>query len=137
MAADREFLGKGWRFPVAVNLTGGLATSSLEENVRESIFVIIGTAPGERVNRPDFGCRIHDLMFQPNNPLTSARAAYYVQEALWEWERRIDNIEVQALPNAAEPNRLDIRVSYTLTTKSDRKNLVFPFYLREPDEIAP
>ena len=74
MSDDRSFLGRGWRFPVAINLTGGIASSALEENIRESIFIVLGTAPGERVMRPDFGCRIHDLMFEPNNYATSARA---------------------------------------------------------------
>lgn len=134
MAGEREFLGRGWRFPVAVNLTGGIATSALEESVRESIFVIIGTAPGERVNRPEFGCRIHDLMFAPNTPLTAARAAHYVEEALWYYERRIEDIKVSAWPSADEPNRLDLSVSYRLASKADEKNLVYPFYLRAPDE---
>ena len=67
MANDRDFLGKGLRFPVSINLNGGVSSSQLEENVRQSIFIILGTAPGERINRPEFGCQIHDLMFAPNN----------------------------------------------------------------------
>jgi uncharacterized protein len=134
MADSREFLGKGVRFPIAVNLTGGIATSALEENIRESIFVILGTAPGERLMRPEFGCRIHDLMFAPNNRVTAARAEHWCFESLWEWEPRIENIVVSAVPHADEPNRLDIRVTYTIVGKSGPKNLVYPFYLRQPDE---
>ena len=92
MPDDRAFLGKGWRFPVAINLTGGISSSSLDENVRESIFIILGTAPGERVNRPTFGCRIHDLMFAPNNYITSAMAESYVEEALYKFEQRLDEV---------------------------------------------
>ena len=81
MANDRDFLGKGLRFPVSVNLNGGVSSSALEENVRQSIFIILGTAPGERIYRPDFGCRIHDLMFEPNNAITAAaREDVYVDE---------------------------------------------------------
>ncbi|MCA9673939.1 MAG: GPW/gp25 family protein [Kofleriaceae bacterium] len=134
MATDRDFLGKGWRFPVAVNLTGGVSTSAFEENVRESIFVILGTAPGERVNRPDFGCRIHDLIFAPNNDVTAARAAHYCEEAIYLFERRIEEVKVKAEPNADEPNRLDIRIVYKIAGKSDKKNLVFPFYLLKEEE---
>ena len=134
MGSDREFLGKGWRFPVGVNLTGGLSASMYEDNVRESIFVILGTAPGERVNRDDFGCRIHDLMFAPNNAITAARAEYYVEEALYKYEPRLKELKVKAVPNADEPNRLDIRVEYVIAGKTTPKNLVFPFYLRQPDE---
>ena len=69
MSNEKDFLGKGLRFPVSINLNGGVSSSQLEENVRQSLFVILGTAPGERVNRPRFGCMIHDLMFAPNNPV--------------------------------------------------------------------
>ena len=134
MAQDREFLGRGWRFPVAVNLTGGLSSSSLEENVRESIFIVLGTAPGERVNRPDFGCRIHDLMFAPNNDETAARAEYYCEEALYKYERRITSIKCKAIPSKDEPNRLDVRITYQIAGKSDKKNLVYPFYLLKPED---
>ncbi len=54
MANERDYLGKGLRFPVSVNLNGGVSSSALEENVRQSIFIILGTAPGERLRRPDF-----------------------------------------------------------------------------------
>jgi phage baseplate assembly protein W len=134
--ADRPFLGKGWRFPVAINLTGGLSSSQLEESVRESIFIILGTAPGERVARPQFGCRIHDLMFDPNNSITAARAEYFCEEALYKYEPRLKDVTVKAEPNANEPNRLDIRITYVIATESAKKNLVYPFYLRSPDEAA-
>src|SRR5678816_2604282 len=129
MPNDREFLGRGWRFPVAINLTGGISNSALEENVRESIFVILGTATGERVNRPDWGCRIHDLMFSPNNDETAARAEYYCKEAIIYYEPRVEEVVCKAYPNKDEPNRLDVRISYVIAGKSDKKNLVYPFYL--------
>jgi uncharacterized protein len=131
--ADRSHLGKGWRFPVAINLTGGLSSSSLEENVRESIFIILGTAPGERVQRPQFGCRIHDLMFDPNNVITAARSEYYCEEALLKYEPRLEDVTVKAEPNANEPNRLDIKITYKIIGQTHEKNLVYPFYLRTPE----
>jgi hypothetical protein len=134
MATDREFLGRGWRFPVAVNLTGGVSTSGYEENIRESIFVILGTAPGERLNRPQFGCRVHDLMFAPNNAVTAALAEHYCEEALYKFEPRIDDVDVSAKPNSSESNRLDIRISYFIAETNDERNIVYPFYLRQPDE---
>ena len=134
MADDRSFLGKGWRFPVAVNLTGGVSTASLDDNVRQSIFIIPGTAPGERVMRPDFGCRIHDLMFAPNNDVTAARATYYCEEAIYKFEPRIDNVTVTARPNPVEPNRLDLHIEYIVAGKHERRNLVYPFYLRSTDD---
>ncbi len=135
MSNDRDFLGKGLRFPVSVNLNGGVSSSMFEENVRQCMFIILGTAPGERINRPDFGCRIHDLMFAPNNPITAARAEFYCEEALYKYEPRIDEVKCTATPNADEPNRLDIRIEYVIAGKNDKKNLVYPFYLKtEEDE---
>jgi len=134
MANDREFLGKGLRFPVSVNLNGGVSSSAYEENVRQSIFIVLGTAPGERINRPDFGCRIHDLMFAPNNDITAARAEVYCEEAIYKFEPRVDQVTVRALVNSDQPNRLDIRIEYTIAGKNDRRNLVFPFYLRNDEE---
>lgn len=136
MANDRDFLGKGLRFPVSVNLNGGVSTSSLEENVRQSIFVILGTAPGERINRPQFGCRIHDLMFAPNNPLTAARAEIYCEEAIYKYEPRVSKVTVSAQANSDEPNRLDVRIEYVIAGKNDKRNLVFPFYLRQEEDEA-
>lgn len=136
MSNERDFLGKGLRFPVSVNLNGGVSSSAYDENVRQSIFIILGTAPGERVHRPDFGCRIHDLMFAPNNEITAARAEVYCEEAIYKFEPRIDAVSVRAGANNDQPNRLDIRIEYIIAGKNDKKNLVFPFYLRNDDETG-
>ena len=134
MANRRDFLGRGWRFPVAINRTGGIATSAQEENIRESIFIILGTAPGERIKRLDFGCDIHELVFAPNNPTTAGLAIHYCEEALRKWEPRISNIQVDAEPARNDPNRLDIRISYVVRATNQPGNLVYPFYLRKGDE---
>jgi len=134
MATRRDFLGRGWRFPVAINRTGGVATSAQEENIRESIFVILGTAPGERIKRLEFGCDIHELVFAPNNPTTAGLAIHYCDEALRKWEPRIHKIRVDALPSENVPNRLDIQISYVVRATNQPGNMVYPFYLRKPDE---
>jgi phage baseplate assembly protein W len=133
MPNDRDHLGRGLRFPVSLNLNGGVSTSQLEENVRQSIFVILGTAPGERINRPTFGCQIHDLMFAPNNDLTAARAEVFCEEAIYKFEPRVEKVTCRAAANPDEPNRLDIRIEYVIAGKNDKRNLVFPFYLRTED----
>lgn len=134
MANDKDFLGKGLRFPVSINLNGGVSSSQLEENVRQSLFVILGTAPGERLNRPDFGCRIHDLVFAPNSPMTAARAKVYCEEAIYKFEPRIEKAVCWPAANADEPNRLDLRIEYVIAGKNDKRNLVFPFYLKTEEE---
>ena len=137
MSNDKDFLGKGLRFPVSINLNGGVSTSQYEENVRQSLFVILGTAPGERISRPRFGCRIHDLMFAPNNLTTAARAEVFCEEAILKFEPRVEKVVCHAGPNPDEPNRLDIRIEYVIAGKNDKRNLVFPFYLKPEDEQEP
>jgi phage baseplate assembly protein W len=134
MANEKDFLGKGLRFPVSINLNGGVSSSQLEENVRQSLFVILGTAPGERLNRPRYGCRIHDLMFAPNNHVTGALAEVYCEEAIYKFEPRVSKVACVARANRDEPNRLDIRIEYVIAGKNDPRNLVFPFYLKTEDE---
>ena len=73
-----SILGKGWRFPVDINRNGTVAMSADEDLIRESIIIILGTAPGERVMRPNFGCEIHDLLFAPNNITTAGLASHFV-----------------------------------------------------------
>jgi len=134
MAKQRDFLGRGWRFPVSVNRTGGISSSAQEENIREAIFIILGTAPGERIKRLDFGCDIHELVFAPNNPTTATLAARYCEEALDKWEPRIEAVEAEANPSQLEANRLDIRISYRIRATNQPANLVYPFYLRSQDD---
>ena len=130
MAGRRDFLGRGWRFPVAINRTGGVSISSHEENIREAIFVILGTAPGERIKRKDFGCDVHDLLFAPNNSTTAGLAEFYCEEALRKWEPRISSVEAKATVSVSEPSRLDIRITYVVASTNRLGNLVFPFYLQ-------
>ena len=127
---ERKFLGRGWRFPVAVNRLGEVATSAQEQNIRESIFIILGTAPGERLQRPTFGCDVHELVFAPNNLNTASRAARYCEEALQKWELRIDSVQAKAEACEGEANRLDIRIDYRVRATNQSGNLVYPFYLR-------
>ena len=96
----KEFLGRGWRFPFGFDpSTGGIATSEYEQNIRESITVVLGTKPGERQMLPEFGCRIQELMFSPNTRATSTLVAHYVEEALARWEPRIEVTKVDSWPD--------------------------------------
>ena len=114
----KEFLGRGWRFPFGFDAAnGGLAMSEFERNIQESITVILGTKPGERQMLPDFGCRIHELMFAPNTRATATLVAYHVEEALGRWEPRIEVTKVDAVPDEAGV----IRVMVHYRIKSTRE----------------
>lgn len=132
MTAEADFLGKGWEFPVSLDLEAGkhtIAMSRGDDCIRESIFIILGTAKGERVMRPDFGCVLNELVFEPNDTATSTLVAYHVKEALLKWEPRIEVLEVRASYDEDEGNKININIDYKVKTTNSRANLVYPFYL--------
>jgi uncharacterized protein len=136
MPPNKAFLGKGWRFQVDIDRTGGVSMSVFEESIRESIFIILGTAPGERIMRPTFGCDIHDLVFAPNNPNTCGLAAHYCEEALEKWEPRIAKVKAKARPAPDEPNKILIDIEYVVIANNITRNLVYPFYVKENEANA-
>jgi Bacteriophage baseplate protein W len=100
-----------------------------ERSIRESILLIVGTARGERVMRPDFGCGLHELVFEPNDSMTAARASSEVRESLIDWEPRIDVLDVSVTADGVERNKLLISVDYRIRRTNSVFNLVYPFYL--------
>jgi phage baseplate assembly protein W len=129
--ASRDFLGSGWKFPLQVDARGRIALAAREERVAESIALILGTAVGERVMLPDFGCGVHEMVFAPNNTLTQGRVAQAVRRALVAHEARIDVLEVHVESPPGEPNLLLVRVDYRVRANNAFHNLVYPFFLRE------
>jgi phage baseplate assembly protein W len=127
----RDFLGVGWKFPLQVTPAGRIAQARYEQRIEESIYLILSTAKGERVMLPNFGCGIHELVFAPNNALTRALVIQNVREALVNFERRIDVLDVTADSAPGEPNLLLIRVSYRIRANNAHGNLVYPFYISE------
>jgi phage baseplate assembly protein W len=129
----RSFLGVGWKFPVDLDLRKGVAMSQYEENIEESIMIILGTFLGERVMRPDFGCRIHELIFAPNNPTTHGLLIAYVEEALIKWEPRIQNIKIIPKTDEYDPARIYVEINYQVIATNNVYNLVYPFYLQRSE----
>lgn len=126
---DNEFLGAGWAFPIALDDDRQVRMSDGEEGVRQSIWMILSTSPGERLMRPDFGCGLHDMVFGVNSAGTANAVAGAVREALATWEPRIDVLDVFAVPDSVEPNLLQIEINYQVRSTNSRFNLVYPFYL--------
>ncbi len=132
--ATVDFLGKGWKYPVSIQEKGEIAFSEGEDSIRESIMIILSTAKGERVMRPDFGCGINELVFAPNNTSTATLITFYVKEALQKWEPRIEALNVNVTPDEEERNRLNINIEYMVKTSNTKKNMVYPFYLESMGE---
>ena len=127
----REFLGVGWKFPLQVNAIGGIAVSRYEQSIEESIYMILGTAKGERVMMPNFGCGMHDIVFAPNNPVVVTMVVDSTRRALVAHEPRIDVLTVNAETTQEQPNLLIIRINYRVRANNTIENLVYPFYITE------
>ena len=125
----REIIGRGWTFPPQTDPQGRLALTNERNELQQSIHVILSTSPGQRVMRPTFGCRLQDLVFQPNNSHTSAQVRRYVEEALGMWEPRIKIHAVDVKPDLQDAGRLLIDIEYEVKSTRDRRSLVYPFYL--------
>ncbi|RPI57897.1 MAG: baseplate protein [Acidobacteria bacterium] len=127
----RDFLGIGWKFPLQVTPAGRIAQARYEQRIEESIFLILSTAPGERPMLPDFGCGIHDLVFERNNPATVAQVAQSVRLALTAHEPRIDVLDIDVQAPLEQPSLLLVRISYRVRSNNAVGNMVYPFYIRE------
>jgi len=126
---DADIIGRGWAFPPRLDHRGRLATVGSVEEIEQAIRIIITTVPGQRVMRPEFGCRLHELVFAPNDAQTAGLAERYVREALGRWEPRIDLEDVTAGPDPDFPGRLLVTCRYTIRATHNRRSLVYPFYL--------
>ena len=119
---DLDFLGKGWSFPFNFNQSNGSVLFSTGlENIRQNILIILGTRPGERQMLPKFGCKIHDLLFAPNNQSTTSTAATYVREAIHAWEPRVEVLSVEA--SLATTGSIKISMSYRVRATSSVEHL--------------
>ncbi len=126
---NKDILGTGWSFPLRTDGRGGISLSRYENDIEESIRIILSTAKGERRMRPNFGCDIHKLIFAPNNATTWGLAARYVEEALGWWEPRIEVMEIDPHPDPLEHSRLLIDIKYRAKITNDERSIVYPFYL--------
>jgi uncharacterized protein len=128
MPSTSDFTGRGWAFPLQLDGAGSFVLSDGEREIEEAIRLILGTAYRERPQRPEYGCGIHDLVFDTVDAGLAGRVAAEVRASLTRWEPRIDITDVSAAPLPGQPHVLGIAVSYRVKATNDRRNLVFPFY---------
>ncbi|APR87706.1 hypothetical protein A7982_13055 [Minicystis rosea] len=130
---DEALLGTGWKFDMLNGIgpaqDGRMVEASGEDVVRQSIWLILSTAPGERVGTPDFGCGIHDLVFAPMSAGTLGEVIRAVEQALTRWEPRIALLDVDANVHPDDPSGMLIEIRYRVQATNSTANLVYPFYL--------
>ena len=126
MTDAADFIGRGIAFPFSVDDRGSIAMT--EGEVADSIRMVLMTSRGERVMRPEFGCRIWDLLFEPINANTMGLMVEAVREAVGQWEPRVTLDDVRVSPDESVVGAVRIELDYQIKATNDRRNLVFPFY---------
>ena len=131
-----EILGSGLAFPLQVDRRGGIALAKDETDVDQAIHLILSTAPGERPMRPEFGCGVHDFVFDTIDAGTVARMETAIRAALDRWEPRIEVADVTFDLNHTDSGALLIDITYRLRATNHMRNLVYPFYVIPAEETA-
>ncbi len=131
---SEEFIGAGWAFPMRTDSTGSIALVSHDREIEESIRLIVGTAPGERPMRPEYGCAIHDYVFATIDADTAGRISSEVRAALVRWEPRIEVQGVDVTVDPKDQTLVYIDIRYSVGDTNDPRNLVFPFYTIPAEE---
>jgi len=129
---QQAFLGVGWAYPARIDpVTGLTARACYEDDVQQSLLIILTTARGERVMRPDFGCGIYDLAFAVIDTATLTRVESEVRTSIQKFEPRVELIDVIIDPSQAVDGLLNIEVDYLVRATNQVDNLVYPFYFTE------
>ena len=129
-----DILGSGIAFPLQVDRRGGLALARDETDIDQAIELILGTAPGERPMRPEFGCGVHDFVFDTIDAGTVARMETEIRGALDRWEPRVEVSDVRFDLEGADTGRLLIQIDYRVRATNHMRNLVYPFYVIPAEE---
>jgi uncharacterized protein len=129
-----SILGSGLAFPLQVDHRGTLALAHGEDDIAQAIELILATSPGERPMRPEFGCPLHELVFDTIDAAMVGRMDLAIREALGRWEPRIEVTEIEFdLSNVGE-GRLDTTIGYRVRATNQPRNLVYPFYVIPAEE---
>jgi uncharacterized protein len=126
---DATFIGRGLSWPLGVDHTGAIALTNGPDDLDRSIRLVLLTAPGERVMRPKFGCRIWDLLFEPITPNLLGLIVEAVREAIGQWEPRVSVEQVTPIADENDDALVRIHIVYRVRSTNDRRNLVYPFYV--------
>jgi phage baseplate assembly protein W len=135
---DPSFFGHGWSFPPAFSRGGAdIEMVSDAEDIQQSLQILLGTAPGERVMLESFGCDLSSLLFEEADEWLRSRIRSLIQTAIIEHEPRIILDEVTVDGDDIREGSLRVSVVYTVRATNSRFNMVFPFYLMEATSRTP
>jgi phage baseplate assembly protein W len=130
-----EIIGSGLAFPLQVDRRGGIALARDETDIEQAIELILATAPGERPMRPEFGCGVHDFVFDSIDASTVGRMELAIRDALDRWEPRVFVETVEFNLDYVGDGRLIIDIGYRVRATNTMRNLVYPFYVIPAEEL--
>jgi phage baseplate assembly protein W len=130
-----DMLGSGLAFPLSVDHRGAVAMARGEDDVEQALKIILGTAPGERPMRPEFGCEVHDFVFDSIDAAMVGRVEGAVRAALDRWEPRIELVGVDFDLDRAGEGVLEVTIAYRIRATNRERNLVYPFYVIPAEEV--
>ena len=133
MSGTGDLIGRGWSFPVTLTPGGGVRLVGGGEEIESAVRMILATAPGERLMRPDFGCAMWEQVFAPMTPNTLGLIEQSVREAVTRWEPRVLLESVRTVVDH-DAGVVDIEIDYCVRATNDRRNLVYPFYVIPREE---
>ena len=131
---NKSFLGNGLNFPLRVDALGSLELVSADRDIQQSIGIILGTRPGERVMRPEFGCQVHDLIFEPRDAILVGKIRSSVMKALARWEPRIEVIDVRPVVDSESDGSVVVTIDYQVKATHDQRSIVYPFFIEAQEE---
>jgi len=131
-----DLIGSGLAFPLHADQRGALALSRGVEDIEQAIALILGTAPGERPMRPEFGCAVHEVVFDTIDAAIIGKVHTAVHQALERWEPRIEVVDLEVEQSAEHAGTLLVDITYRVRATSRLHNLVYPFYVIPAEEFA-
>jgi phage baseplate assembly protein W len=130
-----DLIGSGLAFPLQADQRGGLALTRGVEDIEQAIALILGTAPGERPMRPEFGCAVHEVVFDTIDAAIMGKVQTAVHQALERWEPRIEVVGLDIEQADTHAGTLLVDITYRVRATSGRYNLVYPFYVIPAEEL--
>lgn len=136
MEANKAFLGRGWSFPPEFNkATKEVKMLKMEADIKSSLEILLSTHLGERIMLPDYGCNLDDLLFESLNLTVKTYVIELIKTAILYYEPRIDVNKIEIDPTNELEGVLLVKIDYTIRTTNSRRNMVYPFYKQEGNEL--
>lgn len=136
---SKSFLGRGWGFPPQFDRNNGvleLQMVSLDADIKESLAILLATAPGERVMQPSFGCGLKGMVFENINESMVTELKDLIERAILFFETRISLDEITIDAEDVYEGLIRINIHYTISSINTRSNIVYPFYFQEGTEVS-